>query len=146
MPYKFEVYWTHYRSDWGLSVIDRLEVEDEKSVKRQIAILLKQEGVSNIGVTNLSDKFTVSWSVQIPFGEEMVGSYWMDDNKRVDSEEMANKMASWLSIQKNTINICIKPTLIFEEERFNWGIKFFHMARLMCATKKKVILMETRSN
>ena len=53
MPYKFEVYWTHYRSDWGLHVKDTLRVVDEKAAKRQIAILLKREGVSNIGESNM---------------------------------------------------------------------------------------------
>ena len=145
MPYKFEVFWTQYRYDWDLSVTDTLRVVDEKSAKRQIALLLKREGVSNIGVANISDKFTVSWSEQIPFGGEMVGSYWMDENKRFDSIGTANKMASVLQTKKNIINICIKPTLVFEEELNDWAVKYFQMARLMYATEKKVILMETRS-
>ena len=54
MPYKFEVFWTQYRYDWDLSVADTLRVVDEKSAKRQIALLLKREGVSNIGVAKMN--------------------------------------------------------------------------------------------
>lgn len=146
MPYKFEVFWTQYRSDWDLSVTDTLRVVDEKSAKRQIAILLKRKGVSNIGVSDMSDKFTVSWSEHIPFGKGKVGSFWQNTDRRFDSEEMAIRMVSVLQARKNTMDISIKPTLIFEEEKFDWTVKYFQMARLMYATEKKVILMETRSN